>query len=64
MAKKEHMGNKTDAELGTLLADSRKELREVRFQAAGARAQDASAARKLRKTIARVLTERALRAHA
>ena len=62
MAKKEHMTGKTDAELDKLLADSRKELRDVRFQAAGARARDAAAHGQLRKTVARVLTERNMRA--
>ena len=64
MVKREHMTEKTDAELGTLLADMRKELRGVRFEAAGARAKDASAAAKLRKTVARILTEQNARTSA
>ncbi|MBU6321484.1 MAG: 50S ribosomal protein L29 [Patescibacteria group bacterium] len=55
------MKDKTEAELATLLADTRKALREERFAAAGARAKDPSKARALRKTIARALTERRLR---
>lgn len=51
------MTKKTDAELAKLLVDSRKELREVRFAAAGARAKDSDSAKKLRATIARTLTE-------
>ena len=51
------MIKKTDAELSKLLADTRAELRTVRFAAAGARAKDSSAPKKLRATIARALTE-------
>ena len=57
MAKQEVMIKKTDAELSKLLADTRAELRTVRFAAAGARAKDSSAPNKLRATIARALTE-------
>ena len=59
------MTTKTDHELIKLLADTRAELRTVRFAAAGARAKDSNAPKKFRATIARVLTEqhaRALRA--
>jgi ribosomal protein L29 len=58
MAKQEVMTTKTDAELAKLLADTRAELRTVRFAAAGARAKDSDAARKHRATVARVLTEK------
>lgn len=51
------MTSKTDQELLKLLSDTRAELRTVRFSAAGARAKDSDAPKKLRKTIARVLTE-------
>ena len=57
MAKKETMTTKTDTELAKLLTDSRIALRAERFSAAGARAKDPNAKGKLRKTIARVLTE-------
>lgn len=57
MTKKENMTTKTDQELIALLADTRGTLRTERFSAAGARAKDSNAPRKLRKTIARVLTE-------
>jgi ribosomal protein L29 len=57
MAKREHMHDKTDTELTTLLADTRKALREARFASAGARPADASGAKKLRARVARVLTE-------
>ncbi|MFA6503250.1 MAG: 50S ribosomal protein L29 [Candidatus Paceibacterota bacterium] len=61
MTKKEVMTKKTEAELLKLLADTRAELRTVRFAAAGARAKDSNAAKKLRATIARVLTEQRAR---
>ena len=51
------MTTKTDAELSKLLALTRAELRTVRFAAAGARAKESNAPRKLRTTIARTLTE-------
>lgn len=51
------MTTKTDQELMKLLADTRAMLRIERFSAAGARAKDPNAPRKLRKTIARALTE-------
>jgi ribosomal protein L29 len=57
MAKKEHMKAKSDQELAKLLADTREGLRAERVAAAGARAKESNAPRKLRRTIARVLTE-------
>lgn len=51
------MATRTDQELAKLLTDTRAALRTERFSAAGARAKDPSAARKLRATIARILTE-------
>ncbi|MBU6490697.1 50S ribosomal protein L29 [Patescibacteria group bacterium] len=55
----------TDQELMKILVDTRAQLRSERFAAAGSRPKDSSAPRKLRTSIARVLTEqhaRALRA--
>ncbi|MHB8660479.1 MAG: 50S ribosomal protein L29 [Minisyncoccota bacterium] len=62
MTKRETMTTKTDQELNKLLADTREALRIERFSAAGARAKDPNAARKLRATIARALTEQHARA--
>ena len=56
------MTKKTGEELNKLLAETRAELRHERFAAAGARAKDPNLAKKLRKTIARVLTETHARA--
>ena len=61
MTKKEVMTTKTTEELTKLLADTRAELRTVRFSAAGARAKDSNGPRKLRRTIARILTEKQAR---
>ncbi len=61
MTKKEHMKDKTDAELTKLLAHTRLALREARFGKAGARPADAAAPRKLRVAIAQVLTEQCAR---
>lgn len=55
------MKTKTDTELKKLLSETRAELRTQRFSAAGARAKDSNAPRKLRTTIARVLTEQGAR---
>jgi len=57
MTKKETMKTKTDEELTKLVAETRAVLRNERFAAAGARAKDPNAPRKLKKTIARILTE-------
>jgi len=57
MTKKETMATKTDAELSKLLTDTRITLRTERFSAAGARAKESNSPNKLRKVIARVLTE-------
>ena len=51
------MTTKTDQELLKLLADTRAELRTERFSAAGARAKDSNAPKKLRAIVARILTE-------
>lgn len=61
MTKKNVMTTKTDQELVKLLADTRAELRSVRFSAAGARAKESNAPKKLRATIARALTEQRAR---
>ncbi|MFA6969132.1 MAG: 50S ribosomal protein L29 [Candidatus Paceibacterota bacterium] len=61
MTKKDNMTTKTDQELLKLLADARADLRAERFSAAGARAKDSNAKGKLRKNIARVLTEQGRR---
>ncbi|MFA6278602.1 MAG: uL29 family ribosomal protein [Candidatus Paceibacterota bacterium] len=57
MTKKESMTTKTDQELTGLLADTRAALRTERFSAAGSRAKESNAPKKLRTTIARILTE-------
>ena len=51
------MTMKTDQELSGLLSETRAALRAERFAAAGARPKDSNAPRKLRVTIARILTE-------
>lgn len=56
------MSKKTDQELMTLLAETRATLRDDRFAAAGARPKDTNGPQKLRKIIARVLTEQRARA--
>lgn len=61
MAKKESLSKKTDQELMKLLEETRASFRSERFAAAGARAKDPNAARQMRKTIARVLTEQSAR---
>ena len=57
MAKKEDMTKKTDGELLALLTETRAKLREERFAAAGARPKDPNAAGRMKKVVARVLTE-------
>jgi ribosomal protein L29 len=57
MTKKDNMTTKTDAELTKLLSETRAELRTERFSAAGARAKDSNAPKKLRVKIAQALTE-------
>lgn len=55
------MTNKTDQELNKLLAETRATLRTERFAATGARAKDSDSGKKLRASIARVLTEQRAR---
>ncbi|MBU2103807.1 50S ribosomal protein L29 [Patescibacteria group bacterium] len=57
MAKKLSFKDKKPEEIQKLLTEKREELRSLRFAAAGARPKDASAAAKVRKDIARLLTE-------
>lgn len=57
MAKKLSFKDKKPEELQKLLGEKREELRKLRFEASGARPKDASAAAKVRKDIARLLTE-------
>ena len=61
MTKKEDMKGKTISELATLIADTRVALRTERFSAEGAQPKDPNAPKKLRKLIARALTEKRLR---
>ena len=58
MAKKDLITEKTDEALAKLLMETRSTLRTERFAAAGARPKESNAPKKMRKTIARILTER------
>jgi ribosomal protein L29 len=62
MNKKHSMKEKGDPELDKLLAETRATLRTERFAAAGARPKESNAPAKMRKTIARILTEQHARA--
>jgi ribosomal protein L29 len=57
MAKKLSFKGKKPEEIQKLLGEKREELRTLRFTAAGGRTKDASLAGKVRKDIARLLTE-------
>lgn len=57
MAKKTSFKDKDVAELKKLLDEKREELRVARFSATGARVKDMNHAAKVRKDIARLLTE-------
>ena len=61
MTKKDTMATRTDHELTSLLVETRAALRAERFSAAGARAKESNAPRKLRAAIARILTEQSQR---
>jgi ribosomal protein L29 len=61
MTKKDIMTTKTDQELSELLLKTRETLRVERFSAAGARAKDPNSLGKMRKVVARVLTEQGRR---
>lgn len=64
MSKKNTYTNMANGELTKLLSEKREELRVIRFAAAGSRPKDTSVKAKLRKEIARILTEFSLRPHA
>ncbi len=57
MAKKTSFKDKSKDELVKLLGEKREELRKLRFEAAGARPKDSNAPSKVRKDIARLMTE-------
>lgn len=57
MAKKLSFKDKKPEEIMKLLKEKREELRALRFQAAGGRPKDASQLSKVRKDVARLLTE-------
>jgi ribosomal protein L29 len=57
MKKTINLTEKKDTDLTKMLSESREELRVMRFSAAGARAKDTSAPKKIRAQVARILTE-------
>ena len=57
MAKKTSFKDTSAEDIKKLLVEKREELRTLRFGATGGRTKDASAAKKTRKDIARLLTE-------
>ncbi len=61
MTKKNTINTLGDAELTKLLIETRATLRMERFAAAGARPKESNAPAKMRKTIARILTEQSRR---
>lgn len=61
MTKNDSLTSLSDQELAKLLLETRGTLRAERFAAAGARPKESNAPKKLRKTVARVLTERRAR---
>lgn len=61
MTKKNTINTLGDAELEKLLTETRATLRTERFAAAGARPKESNAPAKMRKTIARILTEQHVR---
>lgn len=62
MAKKPTFKDKSVEELNKALLEKKEELRKLRFEAAGARPKESNAPAKIRKDIARILTELTLRA--
>lgn len=64
MAKKTTFKDKNAEEIVKLLGEKREELRTLRFHAAGGRAKDAGNAKKVRKDIARLLTEQTAKKNA
>ena len=63
MEKNTKYTNKTNTELSKILSQKREELRVVRFTSAGSRPKDTSEPRKIRKEIARIMTEFSSRAN-
>lgn len=57
MAKKLDLKNHSEAELAKLANDKREELRALRFNVAGSKNRDVKQVQKLRKEIARALTQ-------
>ncbi len=57
MAKKTDYKEKNIEELTKMLAEQREEYRTIRFSGAGARSKDSNAGPKVRKEIARIMTE-------
>ena len=57
MAKKTTLKDTSKEDLKKLLSEKREELRKLRFEAAGARPKDSNAPAKVRKEIARIMTE-------
>ncbi len=57
MAKKLDLKNHTAEELNKLANDKREELRALRFSSSGSKNRDVKAASKLRKEVARALTQ-------
>ncbi len=62
MAKKPTFKDQSVEELNKALLEKKEELRKLRFEAAGARPKESNAPAKIRKDIARILTELTLRA--
>lgn len=57
MSKKIIHTNTSNGDLMKLLSEKREELRVIRFTAAGSRPKDTTTQAKIRKEIARILTE-------
>ena len=57
MAKKTSLKEKNAGELVKLLGEKREELRKLRFEAAGSRPKDSNAPAKVKRAIARLMTE-------
>ncbi len=57
MAKKVSLKNNSVEDLNRLVAEKREELRSLRFSVAGSKNRNVKLARKLRKEVARSLTE-------
>ncbi len=55
--KKTTFTDKSKEELVKLLSEKREELRKLRFEAAGSRPKDSNAPAKVRKDIARIMTQ-------